>query len=110
MEHTRSTRIWYVFSCNKHTKRFVSIELNRTDDKFGVNVEDVDSKYQKVSRTLDLASLNSDDEVKYLREKRVSQKLAFKIFVQDEPDEKIYRWPRDEGARPVSAKPESRRS
>ena len=108
MKNKHEHRILYVYSGNSHTNRIVFLELNRSDECFDEIVEDIDYSYQKVKRTLNLARLNSYEEVKLLKNSKKSQRLNFKIFVQDEPDGKIYRWPFDEGARPLGRKTKSR--
>ena len=108
MKKKHDRRIWYVYSGNSFTNRIVFLELNRSDECFDETIEDIDCAYQKVTRTLNLARLNSYEEVKLLKKSKKSQHLDFKIFVQDDPDGKIYRWPFDEGARPVGRRTKSR--
>jgi len=108
MKNKNKHRIWYIYSENGHTNRYVFLELNRTEEYFDEAVEDIDCSYQKVTRNLNLARLNSSEEVELLQKNKKSRNLDFKIFIQDDPGGKIYRWPLDEGARPPGRNSKSR--
>lgn len=94
MKKKHSNRVWYVYPCDSHTNRSVFLELN-ADTEFGCSVEDVDFLGQKFNKNLNLARLNSYDEVQLLKRSKKQLNLKFKIFVQDDPGGKIYRWPFD---------------
>jgi len=109
MKKKHSNRVWYVYSTDGgHTNGIIFRELN-VSAEHDCTVEDIDSAFQKVQKTLNLARLNSYDEVKLLKRGRQNLRINFNIFVQDDPGGKIYRWPFDEGTNPVLVKPKSRR-
>ena len=107
MKNKQSDRVWYVYSCDSHTNRTVFLELNVTAES-DCSVEDVDHLSQKVQRNLNLARLHSYDEVQLLSRSRKSLGLKFKIFLQESPGGKIYRWPFDEDVRHFRKKAKSR--
>ncbi len=107
MKNKHSNRTWFIYSCDSHTNRAVFIELN-CDTEFGCSVQDIDHLGQKVNKNLNLAKLNSYDEVQLLKRSKKQLGLKFKVFIQDDPGGKIYRWPFDEGLRTVSRKAKSR--
>lgn len=94
MKNKHSNRVWYVYSCDAHTNRIVFLELNPYES-MEATVEDVDFIGQKVNKTLNLAQLRSYDEVQLLKRSQKTLRIKFKIFIQDSPEGKIYRWPFD---------------
>lgn len=103
MKNKHEHRIWYVYSCDGYTNRAVFLELNPIEC-VDVEVEDLDKDKQKVLKKLNLARLNSYDEVQLLNKSKKSLRLNFKVFIQDDPDGKVYRWPFDEGLQPKKSK------
>lgn len=94
MSRKKSHLFWYIHPCDGETRRFVMVDLNLRDF-FEEVVEDVDDLRQKRNETLELFKLHSQDEAQLFKSNRKPRKLNFKIFVQDEPDGKIYRCPHD---------------
>lgn len=106
MKKNHSSRVWFVYSCDSHTNRSVFLELNANAESDCV-VEDIDFQGQKTRKNLNLAQLHSYDEVQLLKRSKKQLSLKFKIFIQDDPGGKIYRWPFDEGIQSKSKKAKS---
>jgi hypothetical protein len=87
-------RIWLVHPCNEKTKKVLGVNLNLRDF-FHEEVEEFDATNQKKNEELELVRLHSYDEVQYLRRNKKAFDINFKIFIQDYPDGKIYRWTHD---------------
>lgn len=109
MKKQYSSRVWYVYPCDAHTNRSFFIELN-SDLEFDCSVEDIDGVGQKINKILNLARLNSYDEIQFLKRSKKQLNLKFKIFAQDDPDGKIYRWPFDKEVKLLILKNKSRKN
>ena len=107
MSRKKAHLFWFVHPCDGETRHYVVVDLNLSNF-FDEVVEDIDNLHQKRNENLELFKLHSHDEVQLLNENKLSLRLNLKIFVQDDPDGKIYRWPFDEGARPLGRKTKSR--
>jgi hypothetical protein len=93
-----NNRAWYVYTTDATTIEAILSRLNPRPSPFCSHwVEDIEHiGGRKFEVKMNLSKLNSCEQINELRNGHQNSHPSFRVYVQDNPGERIYRWPEDE--------------